>query len=313
MPYPCARTTGPLLALLALATLATLLPAHAAQDEAPPLTPKDLVGEWVFFKDLSPPRAGGQLRPNQGVRFTAKLADEVLEFEQVRPGNVVERVHIALDGSVSVLEEGGRATISSGRFEDGALRTEVRREPTDPDDKAEPFVWKYTYTRVPEGLAVRMQMLEPMQVENASLYRRAEDVPSPANASAKLEQLAWLAGAWTGKSGGASIEERWSPIAGGAMLAISRTVSGSRMVAFEYLRIVERDGGLVYIAQPNGRPPTEFVLTLIEDGRAVFENPLHDFPQRIEYTRQGEAGLRATISDLAGGRAQSFEFKREGK
>ena len=50
-----------------------------------------------------------------------------------------------------------------------------------------------------------------------------------------------------------------------------------------YLRIVERDGGLVYIAQPGGNPPTEFVLTELDKKRAVFVNPRHDFPQRIIY------------------------------
>jgi hypothetical protein len=246
------------------------------------------------------------------VRFEAKLADEVLEFKQVRPGGETDFVRIPLDGSSHVREEAGKATISSGEFKAGVLVTEVRREPID-DEKAEAYAWTYTYTRVAEGLAVRMQMLEPMQVENVSLYKRAQDMPPRSGASAKLEQLAWLPGNWTGTMGSASIEERWSPVAGGAMLAVSRTVSGSRMVAFEYLRIVERDGGLVYIAQPNGRAPTEFVLTIIEEKRAVFENAQHDFPQRIEYARNGEGGLRATISDLAGGRAQSFEFKREGK
>ena len=86
----------------------------------------------------------------------------------------------------------------------------------------------------------------------------------PAPASATLEQLAWLPGEWGGVKGRASIEERWTPAAGGAMLAVSRTIANDRLVAFEFLRIVERDGGLVYIAQPNGRPPTEFVLTKID-------------------------------------------------
>ena len=305
-----ARIAGPLLAILALAPIAATL---AAQDKAPPLTAKDLVGEWVFFKDLSPPRAGGQLRPNQGVRFVAKIVDEVLELEQFRPGGEAEHVRIPLDGSTAEREEGGTMKFSSGRFEEGVLLTDVLEERTNPGAEDAAYIWKYTYKRVPDGLSVHMQMLEPMQVENTSLYKRAEDMPRVEAAKAKLDRLAWLAGSWTGKIGSSSIEERWSPIAGGAMLAISRTVSGSRMSAFEYLRIVERDGGLVYIAQPNGRTATEFVLTKIEDGRAVFENPQHDFPQRIEYARIGESGLRATISDLAGGRAQNFEFKREAK
>ena len=84
------------------------------------------------------------------------------------------------------------------------------------------------------------------------------------------------------------------------------------MVAFEYLRIVERDGGLVYVAQPGGRSPTEFVLTKIDGSRAVFENPRHDFPQRIVYELSNKDSLSASIG-FAKGRLQGFEYKREGK
>jgi hypothetical protein len=50
------------------------------------------------------------------------------------------------------------------------------------------------------------------------------------------------------------LRERWTPPAGGAMLAVSRTLKAIAWSAFEFLRIVERDGRLIYIAQPNGRP-----------------------------------------------------------
>ena len=84
------------------------------------------------------------------------------------------------------------------------------------------------------------------------------------------------------------------------------------MVGFEYLRIVERDGGLVYVAQPGGRPPTEFVLTELDNQRAVFVNPRHSYPQRIVYELSKEGALTASIG-FAKGRIQSYEFKREGK
>ena len=124
-----------------------------------------------------------------------------------------------------------------------------------------------------------------------------------------LTQLAWLAGTWTGDGGPVIFEERWTPAAGGAMLAVSRTVKGDRMVAFEYLRIVEREGGLVYIAQPNGRPPTEFTLTGITADSATFENPMHDFPKMIRYTRRADGSLEARVSD-GSQKAETFVFKR---
>jgi Domain of unknown function (DUF6265) len=127
--------------------------------------------------------------------------------------------------------------------------------------------------------------------------------------------LGWLPGAWVGtlgKEGKTSIEERWSPPRGGALFAVSRTVSRDNRVAFEYLRILERDGGRVYIAQPNGAPPTEFTFTELGAQRAVFENPRHDSPQRSVYELGAKGEMSASIGFSKGGRPQRFDFKREG-
>ena len=126
---------------------------------------------------------------------------------------------------------------------------------------------------------------------------------------ATIADVAWLAGTWANDGKPVLSEERWTPPAGGAMLAVARTVKGERMVAFEYLRIVEREGGLVYIAQPNGRPPTDFTLTSFSAQSATFENPAHDFPKMIRYTLKPDGVLEAVISD-GGKRAQTFAFKR---
>jgi hypothetical protein len=125
---------------------------------------------------------------------------------------------------------------------------------------------------------------------------------------ATIAAVAWLAGAWQGAGGAVIIEERWTAPAGQAMLAVSRTIKGDRMVAFEFLRIVERDSSLVYIAQPNGRPPTEFVLTQINAESATFENPAHDFPKVIRYAKRADGSLEARVSD-GGQKGQTFVFR----
>ena len=165
-----------------------------------------------------------------------------------------------------------------------------------------------------DGLLVSVVADPPEGKEAFGLYRHAEDIPLPTPAKAVIGDMAWLAGAWLGtRSSGSSIEERWSPPLGGAMLAVSRTVNTSgKMGAFEYLRIVERDGGLVYIAQPGGASPTEFVLTELSPTRAMFDNPRHDYPKRIVYELSAEGGLSATIGFTKGGTPRRFEFKREG-
>lgn len=120
--------------------------------------------------------------------------------------------------------------------------------------------------------------------------------------------LAWLAGAWSGTMGRAAIEEQWLPPAGNSLLGVSRTIAAGRMVSFEYLRIIERNGETFYIAQPNGRPPTEFKLTSVTSTKAVFENPTHDFPKVITYELTAPDSLIATISGNE--KRQEFRFQR---
>ena len=127
-----------------------------------------------------------------------------------------------------------------------------------------------------------------------------------------FEKLSWIAGNWTGSAGRAAIEETWLPPAGGAMIGVGRTIAGPRMVAFEFLRIVQKDGETYYIAQPEGRPPTEFKLTTATDTKAVFENPRHDHPKIITYEKDAEGNLLATIEGDERGqhKKQQFRFRR---
>ena len=134
--------------------------------------------------------------------------------------------------------------------------------------------------------------------------------PSHKPIAAKIDQVGWMAGNWVGNGGGVSFEERWTPPAGGAMLAVSRTLKDGRMAAFEFLRIVERNGGLVYVAQPGGKPPTDFTLTSLSQNSATFENPEHDFPKMIRYTKRADGSLEARVGD-GGGKDEIYVFQRQ--
>ena len=161
-----------------------------------------------------------------------------------------------------------------------------------------------------EGMLVHVALDPPDGYTAVALYRHPEDIPLPEPAAASISDMEWLASAWLADIDSMTVEERWSPPAGGAMLGVSRTIKNDRMSGFEYLRIVERDGGLVYVAQPGGRSPTEYVLTSLTGTHAVFENPRHDSPQRIRYELV-EGKLTASIGFMNGGRPTQFEFQRE--
>lgn len=120
--------------------------------------------------------------------------------------------------------------------------------------------------------------------------------------------VGFMAGHWCGIDDGALVEEVWLPPQGGELHGLSRTVRDGRVVGFEFLRIAPRDGVPAYLAQPQGRPPTAFKRTASGANWVRFENPAHDFPQRIEYRREG-AALHAVVSGPGdGGKATAIRY-----
>lgn len=135
---------------------------------------------------------------------------------------------------------------------------------------------------------------------------QAPPTPEAPAATDPLAALSWLAGTWVSEAAaGPRTIEHWLAPDGGMMLGVNRTVEHGRAVFFEYLRIVSDDAGVAYLASPLGRdPPTRFDLVEPSDRSVTFGNPTHDFPQRIEYAREGDQ-LTMTISGEEGGAARS--------
>jgi len=86
-------------------------------------------------------------------------------------------------------------------------------------------------------------------------------------------------------------------------------------VLTESLLLVEMGPDVYYIPRPMGNPfPVAFRLVKSDDGKAVFENRQHDFPQRITYVRNADGSLTATIEGPGPDgdpRAIDFNFQRE--
>ena len=123
-----------------------------------------------------------------------------------------------------------------------------------------------------------------------------------------LSSLTWLAGAWTGVQGKVEMEEHWLAPKGNMMLGLHRDIVGERTVMFEYLRIEATLDAITYWASPKGRPATPFRLKESRENHVVFENPEHDFPQRIIYWLDKDGSLHARIEGLQGGKAASEEW-----
>lgn len=119
--------------------------------------------------------------------------------------------------------------------------------------------------------------------------------------------LSWMAGYWLDCSRGREASETWTDPRGGLLVGVNVTMRNGR-AGFEFARIAPIDGVLAYAAQPNGAPPTVFPLLEATEGRAVFQNPDNDFPQRILYQRAGDV-LTARIEGRMGERDQAMEWR----
>lgn len=298
----------------ALAVLGSFLCAmHQGAQSTPADDLRRVDGEWIFVDDRTDGKSLEQFGAPMASRFSMRVEDGAVILNGHGSGH--KDVRVALDGSVTERPDSGTIARYRGGWTDGVFAYEVTFER--PAGAAGSGIQKIrrTFRPTADGLVVTVAVDPPEGSESIALYRHAEDIAMPTPCKALIGDIGWLGGEWVGtRSSGSSIEERWSPPLGGAMLAVSRTVNTSgKMVGFEYLRIVEREGGLVYIAQPGGKAATEFVLSELTATRAVFDNPRHDYPKRIMYELSADGVLSATTGYMKGGTPRRFEFRRESK
>lgn len=133
---------------------------------------------------------------------------------------------------------------------------------------------------------------------------------SASTAADRVASLGWLAGHWSSEQDDRWTEEFWSDARGGVLLGVNRSGRGEQARAFEFMRIAaDADGRVAYWASPAAAPPTRFALTESSAAHAVFENPAHDYPVRIEYRREGDR-LTATIYGPDRANPRSWNFTR---
>src|SRR5262245_27076725 len=96
-----------------------------------------------------------------------------------------------------------------------------------------------------------------------------------------IDQLAWISGCWEGREPARVYTEHWMKPDGGLMMGMSRTVVGGKATEFEFLQIRRQGADIFYVAKPSGQAEGSFKLIRQSERDVVFENPTHDFPQRI--------------------------------
>jgi len=126
---------------------------------------------------------------------------------------------------------------------------------------------------------------------------------------ASIAELAWLKGCWSSEGKERQTTEQWLKPGGENMLGVSRTIARGKTVEFEFMQIWEEENGeIFFIAQPSGQKQTRFKLSTIGSREVVFENPTHDFPQRVIYRLVEDGSLLGRIEGVIQGKKKTVDF-----
>jgi len=127
----------------------------------------------------------------------------------------------------------------------------------------------------------------------------------------ELKKAAWLLGRWQHQSARGLTTETWKKLNDSTFVAKSYELRGKDTVSAESIRLEQHGSNLYYIPtvknQNNGKPVT-FTMVKSPAGSLLFENPAHDFPQKISYTRIGRDSLLAEISGIYKGKPGAIKF-----
>lgn len=130
-----------------------------------------------------------------------------------------------------------------------------------------------------------------------------------------IAKAEWLIGTWESKTSKGNIYETWSKETDNKFSGKSYLVKEKDTIVFENIQLVQQQDGLFYIPtvkNQNDGLPVRFAAKTISATQLVFENPKHDFPQFISYTKISADSLVAEISGTKNGqeRKQYFSMKR---
>jgi hypothetical protein len=134
---------------------------------------------------------------------------------------------------------------------------------------------------------------------------------SEANEKDKIKTSNWLLGTWENKSSEGNLSEIWKKVNDSTFQAQSYFIKEKDTLHFEFITLQQKGEELTYSAAVRGQnndKPVAFKLTTETEKQLIFENPKHDYPQKISYTQITPDSLVAKISGIQQGKPSSETF-----
>ena len=127
----------------------------------------------------------------------------------------------------------------------------------------------------------------------------------------QIKTANWLLGKWESKIDDGDLSESWKQINDSTFQAESFFIKGKDTLHFESITLQQKGEELFYNATVKGQNEDKavaFRLTNKTEKQLVFENPKHDYPQKITYTLINKDSLVAAISGTQLGKPSSEKF-----
>lgn len=132
----------------------------------------------------------------------------------------------------------------------------------------------------------------------------------------QIAKADWLIGSWENKSPYGNLSENWQKENDSVYKGQSFFIKGNDTIHSEAIILSEINGQVKYSPQVEGQndnKPVDFKMTSATVSHLVFENPAHDFPQKITYTKITNDSLVAEISGKQQGKpvSEKYPMKRQ--
>lgn len=138
-----------------------------------------------------------------------------------------------------------------------------------------------------------------------------EAAPEKEQEKSRLEKAAWLLGSWENNSEEGKMSETWVEDHENAYSAKTYFSIGKDTVFRELSRLEETGSNLqcvISIEGENDEKPVTFKMTKQSEQNLVFENPKHNFPNKITYQHKGDS----VIAEISGMQKGKFAKQRFG-
>lgn len=132
----------------------------------------------------------------------------------------------------------------------------------------------------------------------------------------KLEKANWLLGKWGNTSAEGNLTETWRQENDSTFVGDSFVTVEIDTVFHENVVLEQKNDSLFYkvtVKGQNNNEPVAFYLTTANDDQLVFENPKHDFPNKITYSKISNDSLVAEISGMKDGKQSKELFAMKKK